>query len=316
VCVCDVEPDTGRRATFEQLEQLFADWFAGISPNEEVAPGITVRAYQHLLTPAPAPRGRRWCPDVVYGKAGRDGRDLVADLYSGVPGERSPGIVFIHGGGWRGGHRYMLIRQAAEMAANGYVTATIDYRLSGEAPWPAALEDAKCAVRWMRKHADEVGVDPAQIVVVGGSAGGHLAALVALTSGLLEGAGGWADVSSEVNAAVLYEPVLDLREAAVSDALRPLVEAFLNDYDDLASDASPITRVTADCPPVLTRVGEHDETTPVAPCEAFHRLLDEVHVPNQLEILPGKSHGVPVYDHCGCIRAITAFLADHLQTLE
>jgi acetyl esterase/lipase len=305
----------GADATSEQLEQLFAEWFAGTSPDDEVVPGITMTAYRQLLTPAPPPRGRLWCADVVYGTAGQGGRDLMLDMYSGKPGERSPGIVFIHGGGWQGGHRYELVRQAVEMAGSGYVTATIDYRLSGEAHWPAALEDAKCAVRWLREHADEIGVDPRRIAVAGSSAGGHLAALAALTPGRFEGAGGWPGVSSEVQAAVLFAPALDLRTAAVSDSLRPLVDAFLGNHVDVATEASPISHVTRACPPVLTRVGDQDELTPVSPCKDFHRLLDDVGVPNRLEILPAGAHAVGIYDHGGCVRAMASFLAEHVGPL-
>lgn len=293
-------------------EHLFEGWFAGMSANEELMPGITVEAAQKLLTPAPAPSGSRWRPGVVYGTAGRGGRDLVLELYAGHPGERKPGVVFIHGGGWKWGHPWLLVGQAGEMAAKGYVTATISYRFSNEAPWPAALEDAKCAVRFMRAQADEIGLDPCRIAVAGGSSGGHLAAMVALTPGRFEGAGGWDEVSSEVQAAVLYNPALDLSESGRTDLTRPFIEEFLGGDGDAANDASPLTHVTPACPPVLTRVGALDQSTPAATCEAFHRLLDAACVPNRLEILAGKGHGIPLHDHAGCVRAMAPFLADHL----
>ena len=115
--------------------------------------------------------------DVVYGKGG--GRDLHLDLF--VPKDKSavrPGIVFIHGGGWSGGSRGQFQRQAAYLAGKGYVGACIEYRLSSEAKYPAAVEDCKCAVRWMRANAKRLHIDPKRIAVCGGSAGGHLASLL------------------------------------------------------------------------------------------------------------------------------------------
>lgn len=291
--------------------KLLDEWFPGRSADEELWPGATLDAVREFLTPTPAPPGSRWCPDVVFGAAGRDGQSLSLDLYAVESGEERPGIVFIHGGGWRSGHRHLLVRQASDMAAKGYVTATISYRLSGEAKWPAALEDAKCAVRWMRTHATEIGLDGRRIAVAGGSAGGQLAAMIALTPGRFEGTGGWDDVASEVQAAVLYNPVLDLRTAGLNDGTRDIVEAFLGDADS-GSDASPITQVSTSCPPILTRVGDQDQATPAATCVTFHRLLDAASVPNRLEIVHGMDHGIALHDHIGCIRAMGSFLAEHL----
>lgn len=284
---------------------------AGRSPNDEVMPGVTVQAYRELLTPMPAPAGSRWCADVVYGTGGHDGPPLLMDIYARDPGERRPGMVFIHGGAWKDGHRHMLVGQAFEMAVNGYVTATISYRLATAGRWPAAVEDAKCAVRWMRKHADEIGLDPQRIVVAGASSGGHLAAMVALTPGRFEGAGGLPHVPSTVCAAVLFEPALDLRDASVSDQLRPFVDDFLGGDWAMAAQASPITHVTTACPPTLIRVGEQDQTTPSSHCNAFRGLLSAAGVANRLEVLPGTGHGQRIYDHRGCVRAMSAFLADN-----
>src|SRR5438067_9426358 len=105
----------------------------------------------------------------------------------------------------------MHVRHAHALASAGYVTASINYRLVPEATWPAALEDAKCAVRWMRANAAGLGVDTEKIVAVGDSAGGHLAAMVALTPGRFEGQGGNAQESSAVQGAVLLCPATDLR---------------------------------------------------------------------------------------------------------
>lgn len=138
-------------------------------PDRELLPGVTISALiRHLrleLAPATAPAGCQLKPDVMYGTAEAGGRDLTLHLYTHDSGGARPGVVFVHGGGWANGHPNSMSGLASTVAGVGNVTATISYRLSGEARWPAAVEDAKCAVRWLRAHADEIGVDPARIAI-------------------------------------------------------------------------------------------------------------------------------------------------------
>jgi pectinesterase len=113
------------------------------------------------------------------------GRELQLDLY--LPKARAtkalPGIVFVHGGGWRTGVRANFAPMAIRMAERGYAAATVSYRLSPEAPYPAAIHDVKAALRWMRAHAGQYAIDPARLAVAGGSAGGQIASLVGVTNG-------------------------------------------------------------------------------------------------------------------------------------
>ena len=148
---------------------------------------------------------------VVYGVGG--GRELRLDLYrpSGGSGPY-PAVVFIHGGGWRSGQRGQLSRQAMYLATRGYVCACIEYRLSGEASFPAAIEDCKCAVRWMRAVGTKnYRVDPERIAVSGSSAGGHLALLTGASGGVaeLEGSGGWSEYSSRVQLVAAFNPACE-----------------------------------------------------------------------------------------------------------
>ena len=120
-----------------------------------------------------------------------------------------PAVLFLHGGAWKGGYRQIYHYYCTKFAEHGFVAATASYRFTGEAPFPAAVEDVKCAVRWLRANAEKRGIDPNKIGVAGGSAGGHLAMMIGYSSDVpeLEGKGGHAETSSRVQAVVdLYGP--------------------------------------------------------------------------------------------------------------
>jgi acetyl esterase/lipase len=194
-----------------------------------------------------------------------------------------PGVVVIHGGGWvEGGRssfasrRFGVPGNIVDFAELGFVAATVDYRLSGEAPFPAALEDCKCAVRWMRAHAKEFGLDPDHIGAFGNSAGGHLAMLLGMTdkADRLEGDGPYQDQSSRVQAVVSDSGPIDLLDQYRQDRLRVVVSKFLGgppEGDRLAAykKASPSARVAADTPPMLLIYGGADEQVPVESADRF-----------------------------------------------
>jgi len=182
-----------------------------------------------------------------------------------------PVIVFIHGGGWKGGDRKRAAALVAEHARSGnYAGVTINYRLSDEAKWPAQIHDCKAAIRWIRGHAKEFNLDPNRIGVQGGSAGGHLATLVGLSgdSQELEGdVGDFKGLSSRVACIVNYCGPSDLTqplmqgEAALSDdpAVTGLLGSSLQEGLNAAKAASPINYVTADDPPLLIVHGTKDQ---------------------------------------------------------
>ncbi len=114
------------------------------------------------------------------------GKDLLLDLYLPVASGPAPLVVLVHGGGWRSGDRREMAPLAARLASRGYAAATVDYRLSGQALYPAAIEDVKGAVNWLRNHAQLFGIDPRRIAIAGGSAGGQIASLVGVRSGLVQ----------------------------------------------------------------------------------------------------------------------------------
>ena len=241
------------------------------------------------------PEGVELRQNVVYGTGG--GRELTLNLYlpEEEAGEPRPGVVFIHGGGWRNGNPSQFHRHSATLAEHGYVCASITYRLSGEAQFPAALEDSKCAVRWMRANAEELGLDVDRLAVGGGSAGGHLAGLVAMTEpGEFEGEGGNPEQSSAAQAYVGFNPVADLAGMGEKRPDHPMLVEFLGvaytDDPEAYKKASPIAYVSEDSPPTLLLHGTEDVTVPYADAEAMVTALQELGVEAELFTAEGVGH--------------------------
>ena len=253
---------------------------------------------------------------MVFGTGG--GRDLRLDLY--LPSEKDgpfPGVVFIHGGGWRAGHPGHFSRQAMYLAANGYVCACIEYRLSGEAPFPAAIEDVKCAIRWLRAEGTKhFNVDPERIAVSGGSAGGHLTLLAATSGGVeeLEGSGGWQEYSSRVQCAVAFNPV-----SSFDDFHIKVVKDFMGgSYEEVPGNyrkASPATWLDESDPPVLILHGKEDKTVPYSQSLTFIEKLEEYGIEAELYTEQGMGHtwfSFPPY-FVPTTTALKNFLDKHLK---
>ena len=218
--------------------------------------------------------------DVQYCTGG--GSPLLMDVF--IPKQRNgtptPAVLWIHGGGWERGDKSGN-SGAQFLADGGFVTASLSYRLSGDSPFPAAVEDCKCAIRFLRASAPKYGIDPDRIGVAGSSAGGHLAELVATAdqSTGLEGNGGWQNVSSKVQAAASYYGVSDLTTPFPPDTVQVIVKFFRGtekEKPQLYRKASPILYVSKDDPPLLLAHGENDDGVPfdqsVRMAEAYRRL--------------------------------------------
>ena len=175
------------------------------------------------------------------------------------------------------------MRSIKALAEHGFFAVSIDYRLSGVAPFPAAVEDCKCAVRWLRANADNYNVDPDRIGVWGGSAGGHLAMMVACAdkTAELEGNGGWAEFSSRVQAVCSYYGLGDLCSSyrkieevrgsvPDSSAMVQFLGCHLEENPDLWDAACPNNHVTADDPPLLLIHGELDSVVPIIKSEQMY----------------------------------------------
>jgi acetyl esterase/lipase len=198
-----------------------------------------------------------------------------------------PGIVVIHGGGWLEGdkssfasRKYGVPGNIVDFAALGFVAATINYRLSGEAPFPAALEDCKCAVRWLRAHAKDYHLDPDRIGAYGNSAGGHLAMLVGMVGkeAGLEGDGPYRNQSSLVQAVVSDSGPIDLIEQYKGGALRQVCNQFMGGPPEgerapAYRRASPAGQISPKTPPLLLIYGVDDGQVPVETADRFALAL-------------------------------------------
>jgi len=231
--------------------------------------------------PAPESIGVVVRKGVEYGRVGE--RALLLDLYT-LPdiNEPAPGLIFIHGGGWSKGDRGDYAYYCTRFAKRGYIVATVSYRLSGEAKFPAAVQDVKCAVRWMRANSKKNKMDPNRIAVMGGSAGGYLALMAGYTSDVpeLEGDGGNPGISSRVNVVVNAYGPTDLTSPTARTA--PEVTRFLPrsyaEDPELFSKASPLAHLTRDDPPTLIFQGTVDELVPAAQNDALAAKCKEVGV--------------------------------------
>ena len=215
-------------------------------------------------------------PDIVYAQGG--GRDLHLDLYRPTSGAVAPGVIVIRGGGWRAGDKEGFAHIAGFLAAEGFAAVSIEYRVVPEAPFPAAIEDAKAAVRWLRANASAHGIDPDRIGAIGGSAGAHLAALLGTShkAAALEGSGGHPNVSSRVQAVVAMAVPSDFTVPWSPTNGLASVEYFLHfpfdDAPELWGLASPRSHVDHDSAPVLLM---HSDVDSVVPHEQSELLLND-----------------------------------------
>ncbi|MCE0496590.1 MAG: alpha/beta hydrolase [Methylacidiphilales bacterium] len=233
--------------------------------------------------------------DVVIGKGGA--RDLHAEVAYPVNATGLlPAVIFIHGGGWAAGsHKQSPVY---ELAQNGYFAASIEYRLSKEAKWPAQIQDCMLGVRWLRANAAQYHVDPNRIGVWGASAGGHLVACVGTMTDVKEyqGDGGYPGVSSAVQAVVDYFGPTDFTDPA-SNPPRTVGQHLLlfgvpyAQNPALWKSASPLFYVKAGDPPMLIAHGDADVTVPIAQSIMFDAALTKAGVPHQFIVVKNGGHG-------------------------
>lgn len=263
----------------------------------------------------PLPEGVKLLADVEFGKGG--GRPLKMHLL--LPEKKGqgklPAIVWVHGGGWRNGNNQGGLRRLPELVRRGFVGASIEYRLSGEAPFPAQIEDCKCAIRFLRAHADQFGIDPERIGVWGSSAGGHLVALLGTSGHVaeLEGKGGWEKFSSKVQAVCDFCGPTDLmlfRNDNPRGTIGLLLGGQPSTKKDLARSANPLTHLTREAPPFLIVHGDQDKTVPLEHSRLLADALKKAGVPVTLLVAEGQGHGLGGPE---VMRAVTEFFEKTLR---
>lgn len=243
--------------------------------------------------------------NVVYNVA--SGEDLKLDVYRPRNAAAPVSVVmFIHGGGWVAGSKEGAVLYTLPFLEMGMAVVNVEYRLAKVAPAPAAVEDCRCALRWIVRNAEKYKFDPSRIVVGGGSAGGHLA----LMTGMVTSAAGFdrgcpADdkirwtgsdkTEPKVAAIINWFGITDVNDM-LEDGGNPRGYAIewvgnRNDVARIATKTSPLTYVRAALPPILTIHGDNDTLVPVAHGRRLHEALQKAGAPSQLLILPGAGHG-------------------------
>jgi acetyl esterase/lipase len=238
--------------------------------------------------------------DVVYARVGE--RSLALDLYRSDRAGSSPVVVWVHGGAWRAGSKNDV--PVKHWLSHGFAIASVDYRLSPEARFPAQIHDIKGAIRFLRANAGKWNLDADRFVVAGSSAGGHLAALVGVSDGVreLEGTvGEHVSQSSRVQAIVSFFGASNLESILGQStahglsvrvpALKLLLGGLPDERPELARLASPIAHVGADDPPLWLIHGDADPQMPPEQSSELAARYREVQLPVDLETIPGGKHG-------------------------
>ena len=272
------------------VESLGADY------RERMAPGLTDeqgvrKSWRRLILPVRfSDPDVEKVKDIQYVDDGRKAHRL--DVYRPRDGRTGcPVFVYVHGGGWViGDKREQGLPMMLHLAAHGWVCFTVNYRLSPKVAYPAHLDDVLAAVRWIEEHAADYGGDPGYVVISGGSAGGHLSAMAALTD-------------RDIDAAVPIYGVYDFtnRDGLRGDGFikyfleRTVMKTPFKTNRQAYEDASPIDNVHHEAPPFLVIHGANDSLVPVGEARAFVRTLREAGVPVAYAELPGAQHAFEVF---------------------
>lgn len=249
----------------------------------------------------PPPKGESIRRDLVYTQ--RPTGDLHLDLYLPAGPAPHPVVMWIHGGGWKYGDKaWMLFMR--KLTRQGFAVASVQYRLDGTAKYPAQNEDCLDAFRWIKTHATAEGLDPRNIFLAGASAGGHLAALIALEEG-----------NRQVRAAAVMYPATDLTAFGDNNTRRGYLPPFLggtvNEKYALAVSGSPVNHVSHDSPPFLIFHGTKDKLVPVAQSQELQKRLRAAGVECRLIVLPNEEHNFKLTD--AQLQTVGRFFSSHLR---
>lgn len=259
--------------------------------------------------------------DVVYAEV--DGNKLPLRLFIPTDVKNPPLVVYIHGGSWRAGSYKSC--ELATLTEQGFAVASIEYRFTNVAIFPAQIHDCKGAVRWLRANAGKYGYDASRIGVTGTSAGGHLAVLLGTSADVadLEGTvGGNLDQSSRVAAVVDYFGPTDFvlrakthpeRANAKGSSTFGLLGGPAIEKTEQAKRASGVTYVSADDPPLLIIHGDQDKSVYLDQSESIRKAYEAARLDVAMILVPGGGHGGKVFFTGENIRRVQEFLDKHLR---
>jgi acetyl esterase/lipase len=257
----------------------------------------------------------RVVPNVTYHKA--NNRENKVDLYlpSGVDGP-VPVLMYIHGGGWRGGSKESSVLRLLPWLEKGWAVVNVQYRLAEVSLAPAAVEDCLCALRWVIQNADTYNIDADRIVVTGNSAGGHLA----LTTGMIPASAGLdrecpGPEELSVAAIINWYGITNVGDLLDGENMKTYAVTWMGSMPnrlEIAARVSPLSYVRAGLPPILSIHGDADPTVPYQHGVRLHEELAKAGVANELHTVPGGRHGgfnreetVAIFD------TIDRFLTEH-----
>lgn len=256
--------------------------------------------------------------DLVFAEV--DGRELLLDLYLPQASKPPPLIVYVHGGAWRAGSKDSM--PLTRLLGEGYAIASVEYRLTPDARFPAQVHDIKAAIRFLRGNQDRYAYDGRKVAIAGSSAGGHLAALVGVTNGTaeLEGhVGPYLDQSSEVQAIVAYFgasnllTILDQSTPRGLSVRKPALQLLLGGQPEQARElamlASPVFHVDRSDPPLLLLHGDQDPQMPINQSHELHGRFKSLGLPVALHVLHGAAHGGRVFYDEARTKVVSSFLA-------
>lgn len=262
--------------------------------------------------------------DVPYVPEGHPRQAMDILRLKDRPAEPAPAIVFIHGGAWRSGDKSAGVGRLAPLVERGFVCATINYRLTGDAQFPAQIEDCKTAIRFLRAHAVDYGIDPERIGVWGSSAGGHLVAMLGVAGDVAEfDKGPWEGESSRVQAVCDWFGPADLtlmtrQRSAMDHSRADSPEGFLlggavSERQRMAELASPVNHVSGDDAPFLIMHGTEDPTVPYGQSVALATKLMEAGVEVDVVPMVGAGHGGKEFSSASAMERIVAFFERTLR---
>jgi len=236
-------------------------------------------------------------PDVVYGvENGHENKlDVIYPHNATAP---VPAVIYIHGGGWIFGDKAGAVLEVLPYLRMGWAAVNVEYRMASASKAPGAVEDCRCALRWVVRNAKDYHIDLTRLVVTGHSAGGHLS----LTTGMLTDSDGLdnncpgdkGEVQPRVAAIVNWYGIADVADLLTGENRKTYAVEWLgslSNKEEIARRVSPLTYIRKDNPPVITIHGDADDVVPYSHAVRLHEALDKVGVANQLYTVKGGGHG-------------------------